>query len=492
MSKGVGVGKILDGAEGPPHISAIVERIGFGLGQIRVLVLSGGVWLADGAELLIIGSVTKAVNKEWNLDPWQRGAIVSTVFLGVMAGNMLSGKLGDSAGRRFPIVLSYLGVTVFSTSSVFAWSYWPMVAVRLLVGVAFGVGQPSCQAFSGEIVPAARRIHMLALSQCLFCAGEFYSAMLIWISDADMKNLDWRWLVCMGAVPSAVLGLLAFFFLVESPTWLAMKGRQEEARKTLEDLRDANGAGDFEVNFRPVHAPTAETENSGPFSKSRLAVVFDPRLRFCTLVTCMCTFTVNFLFYGGLYAFPQVLPDMDLPVSPAANLMIAAAMEVPGYGLGVVCGVYFTRKNALLGYLGGVAMSTLIFVAAAVPLLRHDHLGMAQTAWVEAALQVGLAGHKIFTSVGFLISYLYAIEIYPTVARATGTAVCLSFGRLGAILCPLVYEMMKEMFRSPLPFFGLLLVLSALNFALVACLSKETKDARLEDHLGEAAPLLSH
>merc|ERR1719487_1406084 len=63
---------------------------------------------------------------------------------------------------------------------------------------------------------------------------------------------------------------------------------------------------------------------------------------------------------------------------------------------------------------------------------------------LELGTQLGLTLSKLFISAGFVVVYQYSIEIYPAVARATGTAICLAAGRFGAILCPLVYEYIKK------------------------------------------------
>jgi len=83
-----------------PRLSAIIEEIGFGLAQIRIIILAGGVALADGAELYLLGAITAAVQEEWHLTPLERGFVVSIVFFGVLVGNACSGLFGDVYGRR--------------------------------------------------------------------------------------------------------------------------------------------------------------------------------------------------------------------------------------------------------------------------------------------------------------------------------------------------------------------------------------------------------
>merc|ERR1719162_2781097 len=86
--------------EKKPSIGIIIEQLGFGLAQIRAGLVGGGIWIADGSELLLISSVTRAVSDEWHLGPMQRGFIVTIVYVGVCFGNIASGPLADSCGRR--------------------------------------------------------------------------------------------------------------------------------------------------------------------------------------------------------------------------------------------------------------------------------------------------------------------------------------------------------------------------------------------------------
>jgi len=443
--------------------------------------------MADGAELLIIGSVTRAVNEEWKLNAWQRGSIVSVVFLGVGLGNLLSGRMGDTIGRRLPIVISYGLIFVFSMLSVLAFNYWSMVSIRFLVGIAFGMGQPAWNAISGEIAPANRRLHMTTASCALFTVGEFYSALLIYIDDPYMVNLDWRWLIVMGGIPSIIFCICSYFWLVESPSYLATMDRYEEALKVLASIRDDNGYNKLPVDFKPPKP--MPLEQSGVMAK--LGVVFGPTLLFPSIVTCTSCLVVNFIFYGGLYSFPQVLPDMELKIAPALNLMVSAFMELPGYCLAFVVGFYFTRRTSMLGYLIAVGFSTLLFAYAASHLMTLKR-GSDIPMWLEVCVQLGLTGNKMFASIGFVISFLYSIEFYPTMARTTGSAICVAFGRLGAVTSPLVYELMAETTGGPFSFFYFMAGLCFVNAALVFQLTIETKDKPLDEHHEEYEPIMAH
>ena len=68
----------------------------------------------------IIGSVTRAVSDEWKLNAWQRGSIVSMVFIGVCLGNLLSGKVGYVASHGNILIYS---ICINFDSYEFRWNY---------------------------------------------------------------------------------------------------------------------------------------------------------------------------------------------------------------------------------------------------------------------------------------------------------------------------------------------------------------------------------
>ncbi|CAD7939022.1 unnamed protein product [Amoebophrya sp. A120] len=405
-----------------------VERFGLGLAQFKVILTSGGIWMADGAELLLISSVTKALADEWDLTAVERGSVVSIVFIGVLCGNMLSGHLGDQFGRKIPVLASYIAIFVFSLFSAMAVDFYMLICLRFFVGAAFGLGQPSAGALAAEVMPMAWRILPQVMGQAMFPIGEMYSGLLVAIDDPQMRELDWRWLITMGALPSLILGLYAYYELHESPMWLKTQpNRESEAAEVLGSMRRANlrwrvggtsltdlltptrsrgkhdqlyaaveggGGGDGEaaadeeeVWHGPIeiastkitgspgspadrlqdNSTTGDNNNKNTASLGLLRKVFSYEYASSTIVLCWTTFTLNFVYYGGLYAFPQLLEGIGdtLTVSPAVSLVLAAVCEIPGCVIALLLGLYCFRKPALVLSLLLCCLSTGLFIGGA-------------------------------------------------------------------------------------------------------------------------------
>lgn len=468
------------------RVDAIVDELGFGAAQWRAVLVGGGIWAADGSELLLISSITSALSKDWSLGGTERGIVVTLVYVGVLVGNALSGSAGDLLGRRLPILVSYLCIVLFSVLSALSWGVWSMGLCRMLVGLAFGLGQPAWNTLGAELSPGDSRVLVNAASQLLFVLGELYSAALIWAEDPQLHDLNWRRLLVLGALPSLAFGLAAWPLLLESPKYLVAKGRFAEARAVLDAVARANGRGGAlppAVDFEEAETPKAEQELG---LGGRLRAVWGRRLGFTTFVVCFSTFTLNFLYYGTIYAFPQVLPSLRLQVTPGANLVLGALMEVPGFLLAVWVAGRTTRRTAIQLYL----LSSLLTIGC----FLHGTGMEASLAVTEEqhpwAVYAGFLGMKAFVNIGFVVLYSYASEIYPTAARTTGTATCLAAGRIGAMACPLVYEALTDATNTFHHFFLTLGCLTICNAVLASFLTIETAGKHLSDVL-ELEPLHS-
>lgn len=491
------VPELAHGTTDPPDISEVVDRLGFGFAQVQAVILGGAVWLADGAELLLIGSVTHTIADDWSLNPWERGAIVSIVFVGVLIGNCVGGMLGDFFGRRSPVLASYFMVASCSILSALTWGFWSLAGAQFLVGISFGFGQPAWNAMASEVSPTEWRMPVASASMMMFVFGEVYSAFLVWCDDPHMRDLDWRWLLAMGAVPSVILFILAFFRLQESPPFLAQIGQHQKAHETLEEMRRNNACPEVDITYR-IAGSSAGTRamqssasrdeestvsNVSDSLKKQLNIVFARHLLFSTIVVCFMCFNLNLVYYGGLYAFPQVFPAVNSYTSPAIAILWGALAELPGFLLGGVCGVVMGRKPAMLCIHAVMALCLAIFGFTISP------RGMALS--LEIYRDISFAGLKMFTAIGNVVVYQYSTEIFPTSARMTGTAICVAAGRLGSMACPFLFEALLQLTGGFEAFFYVSASCCTASALLSVLLPLETSKMRLDDEFLEGGEPLA-
>jgi putative MFS transporter len=468
--------------EDMPTVPEVIESLGVGVAQYRTALVAGAIWLADGAELLLISSVAESVAGEWHMSSFQQSAVVSLVFIGVGLGNFLGGPLSDAQGRRVPLLISYACIVVFSILSACSWGFTSLGVIRLLVGISFGVGQPASMTLVNEITPENGRILMNCLIMTMFSFGEIYSGLLLFFDDPNLLNLHWRSLLVLGAIPSFVFGVLAYFFLYQSPLHLACCGQLRETREVLAAIRRENRREHLPVDFRRTSdARQGGAPEEKPVEVSllqQLAIIVGRQLFGTTMIVGFSCFILNLIFYGCLYAFPQIMTEVDMGGAPAVNLIVGALWEIVGYVITYFVAVSRDRIPVIKVYLCLTAISLVLFILGA------PRAGGADSSWIWTVfLYAGYYGIKFFPAIGFIVIYVYANEVYPTAVRASGSAFVLASGRLAAILAPVLYEAVLDATGHFVYCFWGIVALTLTNLLLTFFLTVETAGRTLQDQL---------
>merc|ERR1719272_1752266 len=108
------------------------------------------------------------------------------------------------------------------------------------------------------------------------------------------------------------------FLLWESPSFLALAGYPDKAKVVLDSMRIANGKPDVSIDFK---VPAVTIGTRGGMAR-QLGVVFGRPMLYSTITVCLSCFVLNFVMYGCLYSMPQVLPKVNMGVTPAMGLMV--------------------------------------------------------------------------------------------------------------------------------------------------------------------------
>ncbi|KAH8921100.1 general substrate transporter [Atractiella rhizophila] len=160
------------------------------------------------------------------------GAVVSVYQAGGFFGGLLSGLVGNRLGRRKTVllgcVLGVIGAGFMAGSAHLG---------MLLVGRAFEGGcvatiTSASPIFSAEISKKAERARTNGLTQ-FFVAMGFFTAFWTGYGFKFVENAgSWRICFALTAIPAIILGA-GVMFIPESPRWLCLKGREEEAEMSL-------------------------------------------------------------------------------------------------------------------------------------------------------------------------------------------------------------------------------------------------------------------
>jgi MFS transporter, SP family, galactose:H+ symporter len=216
-----------------------------------VCVLAALAGLMFGLDIGVISGATQFIQETFAVSDHVIERIVSAMMLGAALGAAGAGWLSGHLGRKRSLIL---GAVLFVAGSLlcgFAGSPGALIVARVVLGLAIGIASFTAPLYLAEVAPEHIRGAMVSLYQLMITIGIFVA----FLSDlAFSYSGNWRWMLGVIAVPG-VLFLVGVSLLPESPRWLLMRARKDEALDVLRRLRGdpavvAREASDIEEQLK--------------------------------------------------------------------------------------------------------------------------------------------------------------------------------------------------------------------------------------------------
>lgn len=265
-------------------------------------------------------------------------------------------------------------------------------------------------------------------------AGIFFS---ITSPNLTKGHLQWRLYLSLLSMIFLSLSLLCMLLLPESAQWMLTHNMHGEARKGLLDAAARNGVSLDEAKLDEVfkaHGVNArELEESTPLNADaeHSQSIFAGHLIRTTCIMCCANVVANACYYGLMCTLSSTLSDTfeGTDILAADVILVLTLFELPGIALQNVLGQNLSRQVNL----------SAVFVAVAISLgcLAFSLKLRSSDAWVFLIAASVLA--KLTIIACFIITYLSMSEAYPISCRATGNGFCMSIGRIGALISPMLF-----------------------------------------------------
>jgi len=200
--------------------------------------------LMFGLDIGVISGATQFIQNEFRVSDHVIEWIVSAMMLGAALGAAGAGWLSGHLGRKRSLILGAVLFVVGSLLCAVATSPATLIVARVVLGLAIGIASFTAPLYLAEVAPEYIRGAMVSLYQLMITIGIFVA----FLSDTAFSySGNWRWMLGVIAVPG-ILFLFGVFLLPESPRWLMMRGRRDDALEVLRRLR-----GDPAVVTRESH-----------------------------------------------------------------------------------------------------------------------------------------------------------------------------------------------------------------------------------------------
>ena len=413
-----------------------------------------------GFDTVVISGADKKLQLLWNSSDAFHGLVVmSTALFGTVFGAIFGGIPTNKIGRKKTLLCIGILYTVSALGSALVNDPYTFAVFRFIGGLGVGASTIAAPAFISEIAPPKNRGRLVALYQFNIVFGilvAFLSNFLL----SDIGEHAWRWMLGVEAIPAFIYTLL-MLGLPESPRWLMIKGRKEEASKILSMLYSPVEVGEI-LNTDEI------IENPGTGNSE---TIFIKKYRFPLILAFLIAFFNQFSGINAfLYYAPRIFEEAGLGESTALLSSIgigATNLIFTLIGLSLIDKL--GRKQLM--YMGSVGYIISLALVAAAFFLKWE--GIA----VPVFLFIFIASHAIGQGA---VIWVFISEIFPNHLRASGQA----FGSSTHwVLAWLIPAFIPLLFRSigPGTVFLIFSLMMVLQLFFVHFMMPETKGKSLEE-----------
>ena len=421
------------------QVPARLDRLPWARFHWMVVIGLGTVWILDGLEVTIVGSIAARLTSESSglgLSDSQVLTAGSIYVAGACVGALFFGQLTDRFGRKKLFLLTLLVYLIATVATAFAESALYFYACRFVTGAGIGGEYAAINSAIDELIPARVRGRVDLIingSYWLGAAGGAVAAIFLLDTSLFAADLGWRLAFGLGAV-FAVAILLVRRHVPESPRWLFIHGHEDEAERIVEgienEVRESTGA---ELE-KPGDSITVRQRKTISF-KTIASVAFKSYPKRTALGFA--------LFVGQAFIYNAVTFGLG-------------TFLVKFYGISDSKVPFYIVLFAVSNFFGPLLLGRLFDTVGRKPMIAGTYIGSAVILAVLTFLFVGdslgtwgfmalLLATFFLASAGASAAYLTVSEIFPMETRALAIAFFYAIGTaVGGITGPYLFGKMIE------------------------------------------------
>lgn len=357
-------------------------------------------------EMMILIFNSASIGAEFDLDTAALGSLIGALFLGMIPGALLWGKLADRIGRKRSIILSFALYAPLPLLCALAPNPDVLWWLRFICGLVLSGALVITFPYFEELVPVKVRGTATVYLSAGWPVGLLVAVALTYL----MSDLGWRWVIGFSSV-SIFWALAIYRWVPESPYWLAEQGRTREADAVIRQLS--------RESLEPVSRPSQSSGNDN----SRFMDIFRGSLVRITVLQTI----INFCFSWGYWALtswmPALLAQRGLSAPEGLGFIaFSAVFMFPGYVTASYLTGKFGRKPVMLVYVAIAAVAGF---------------GFAQSSTINEMYAWNFT-LSFFSLGAWGVWNTWMGEIYTTTVRGSGVAWGVSIQRVANSLAPVV------------------------------------------------------
>lgn len=467
-----------------------------------VVIALGVTWLLDGLEVTIVGAVASVLERPDTLalTSTEVGLAGSAYLAGAITGALVFGYLTDRFGRKRLFLITLALYVVASTLTAFSYHFVSFAIFRCFTGAAIGGEYAAINSAIDELLPArVRGFADLTINGTYWLGTALGALLTIVLLDPTLVPIDLGWRLSFGIGSALTVAVVMVRrFVPESPRWLLLHGRSDEAEHIVQDIERqvveelttkrsarSGSSASAQTSQEPILAPvhgvlTLEPNRHVGFREVLDVVLHHYRAR---SALCLILMIAQAFFYNAIFFTYSLLLTRFFAVPADRVGLYLIPFAIANFLGPLVLGRFFDSigRRPLMMFSYGMSGALLLVVGL---LFRGGHL----TATTQA-LAFSLV--FFFGSAAASSAYLSVSELFPIELRALAIASFYAVGTAaGGMGAPALFGYLIQTGDPREVFVGYALGASLMLIAAVACykLGVASERRALEDI---SAPLSS-
>jgi putative MFS transporter len=406
------------------NAGARLDRLPISSFHYRIFWLVGAGMFFDGYDLYVAGGVLASAIKSGFSTVTQNSQFLSLTFVGMTAGALITGFVGDKYGRRFTYQINLLIFGFASLAAAFAQDMNQLIICRFVQGLGLGAEIVVGYSTMTEFVPPKTRGRWLSMMAFIVVAGFPVTSLLGYLI---IPNFGWRPMFVIAGIGSLFVWYLRKN-LPESPRWLESEGRAQEAEALMQAIEQESAGG---KPLPPVTIPA-------PVAQVAAGDMIRPPLLQRMVVGSWVLISINTLIFGFVIFLPQFFLRQGLTITNSlAYTLVLSAASLVGCALGAYLSDAIGRRPSIIG-------ASIVTIIAGYIYARFN-------AASDPAIVLGI-GFVLVVAIYVQTAILYGVyttELFPTEIRLRANGICNFFGRGATVISPFIVAALMTSYQLP-------------------------------------------
>ncbi|KNA22745.1 hypothetical protein SOVF_031630 [Spinacia oleracea] len=447
----------------------------------RKFVMASAVFASLNSVLLgydvgVMSGAVIFIKEDLKISDVQIEVLIGILSIISLLGSLAGGKTSDTIGRKWTMALAAAIFQVGAAIMALAPNFGVLLTGRLFAGVGIGFGIMIAPVYIAEIAPAITRGCLTSFPEISINFGILLGYISNYVFSGLPAHINWRIMLGVGILPSIFIGG-ALFIIPESPRWLVMQNRIDEAKVVLQKTID--NEREVEEKLADIQQAAGTTNNADKYEpKAVWQELLHPTPSVKKMLIAGCGIQI-FQQITGIDAVVYYSPTIFKDAGISSNTELLAATVAVGFTktFSILIAIFLIdhlgRKPLL--YVSTIGMTIcLVGLGLSLALLGHEPIG------IKLAI-LFVCANVAFFSVGIgPVCWVLSSEIFPLRLRAQASGLGAVGSRVSSGLISMSFLTVSHAITVAGTFF-VFAVISVLSVVFVYKCVPETRGKSLEE-----------